>query len=202
METVINFVDTEKFFPVSTVNKIEKLRIISVGRINEQKNVLSFIDAINHVVQKGYNIIVNWYGRFEEEEYFEKCKLKIKEYKLVEHFVFFDPSNNIIDKYQQSDVFCLPSIYEGTPNVVIEAMACALPILCGDVCDNSRIIQNNENGYLFDPNSPNDIANKIIKFYNLSYIDKENMKLMSRSISMTKFSKDRFIQQYINLINR
>ena len=72
----------------------------------------------------------------------------IEQYGLEDTFVFHEPCSNIFEKYQESDIFVLPSINEGFPNVLCEAMSCGLPILGTDVCDNSSIVRHEENGYL------------------------------------------------------
>lgn len=51
------------------------------------------------------------------------------------------PNQSIEVEYRKADVFCLPSLYEGYPNVVAEAMSCGLPILCSNVCENPYIVE-------------------------------------------------------------
>ena len=96
---------------------------------------------------------------------------------------FLNPATNkILDHYQISSALILPSIYEGFPNVVCEALACGLPVLISDVCDNHLFVDRN-NGYLFDPNDPTDIANKIISFIKLESNKKNEMSINSRKKS-------------------
>ena len=54
----------------------------------------------------------------------------------------------------------MSSFYEGTPNVICEAMSSGCPI-SSDVCDNARNVKENENGFLFNPRSPEDMAKKL-----------------------------------------
>ena len=51
------------------------------------------------------------------------------------------------------DAFCLPSFKEGYPNVIVEAMSCELPVLCSKICENPVIVEDNINGFLFDPHN-------------------------------------------------
>ena len=77
--------------------------------------------------------------------------------------------------YQKVDLFCLPSIIEGFPNVICEAMASGLPVICSNVCDNPFIVKSQENGFLFKPEDPTDIADNLIKAISLSEREKEIM---------------------------
>ena len=97
-------------------------------------------------------------------------------------------------------MFCLPSFYEGTPNVICEAMACGLPVVCSEVCDNPMYVKDGINGFLFDPHSVESIAlglEKIIKINNADYI---SYCQQSRKIAEKQLSKDVFIEKYLTLI--
>jgi glycosyltransferase involved in cell wall biosynthesis len=120
---------------------------------------------------------------------------------LFDCFVFHTPSLSIHEEYRKADVFCLPSLYEGFPNVLCEAMSCGLPVLCSNVCDNGYIVKNKENGLLFDPNNIDDIKSKLVEFYLLPKSVRLNMAKSSRKISIQLFSKDLFLKKYIDILN-
>lgn len=200
---ITNFVETDTFFPqVSTNKSFSGCRMIVVGRIVEQKNVLTFLEAVRIIVDNGCLIEVHWYGKPFTQTYYDMCLAKRKELGL-EHIVsFHGESNDIRTAYCDSDVFCLPSLYEGFPNVVCEAMACGLPILCSRVCDNPLIVEESKNGFLFEPSSAEDIADTFIRFQKLSTSEKEAMKKHSRKLAEDKFSEGNFISQYMKVIQK
>lgn len=198
--TITNYTDTNRFCPLEKAKPyLNKLKIICVGRVIEQKNILFFIDALKKVKDKGYSFEVNWYGE-QFQIYYNKCLNKINSNGLEENFKFLPPCINIEDKYNDADVFCLPSIYEGFPNVLCEAMSCGLPVLCSNVCDNPMIVEDGKNGLLFNPLNVDEIADKIIEFMDLDNNIKNDWGKHSREIAIAKFSKDKFLCDYLSII--
>lgn len=200
---ITNFVETDTFIPhVSTNKSFSGCRMIVVGRIVEQKNVLTFLEAVRIIVDNGCLIEVHWYGKPFTQTYYDMCLAKRKELGLEQIVSFHGESNDIRTAYCDSDVFCLPSLYEGFPNVICEAMACGLPILCSRVCDNPLIVEESKNGFLFEPSSAEDIADTFIRFQKLSTSEKEAMKKHSRKLAEDKFSEENFISQYMKVIQK
>ena len=198
VQTITNFVDTERFTINSRYKKIN--RIVSVGRITPQKNILNYIRAARLVIDQGFNITFDWFGNTDMQEYENACHKLVRKLKLEKHFIFHKATNEIIPEYQKSLAFCLPSIYEGFPNVVCEAMSCGIPVLCSNVCDNPSIVLSEQYGYLFNPNDISDIANKIIKFLQLEKDQMEKMGCFCRDFAVKNFSKQSFVKQYIKII--
>lgn len=148
----------------------------------------------------GRTISVKWFGSRSDHAYFKKCEEKIEEYGLQQHFVFYNASKDIHKEYQQAEVFCLPSLYEGFPNVIGEAMCCGLPVLCSDVCDNSVLVKHEDNGLLFDPLNAESIRDSIVEFFNMKEEKKKDMGHRSRKRAEEILNKETFLKKYLNLI--
>lgn len=201
IKVITNFVDTDKFQPSPTRNDINEItRIIGVGRLMAQKNIIRFIEAISKVISKGIKLKVEWFGYDLKDSYSSECHKMVKDNGLDEIFEFRSPTSNIQQEYTKADVFCLPSLFEGFPNVLCEAMSCGIPVLCSRVCDNPDIVQEGDNALLFAPTSVDDMANKIETFINLSIADKIKMGKKSREIALTLFSKQNFLSKYFEII--
>ena len=196
--TITNFTDTDYFVPLKDKKANEFTNLLVVARVVPSKNVLGFIKAIKTVVDKGYILLVNWFGKPFTQEYYDECISLIKTLNLENVFMIKKETSDIRTEYQKADVFCLPSFYEGYPNVICEAMSCGLPILCSNVCDNATIVKNEYNGYLFDPTNINDIENKIIEFIDSNEL--QEMRLRSRKLAEYLFSKDVFFKKYQDII--
>lgn len=205
IKTIVNFVDTDRFKPNYGLRQenLDWLRMIVVARVQPQKNVLNFIRSLSKVGCNGEKkIVVDWYGDLSNSKYVNECKTLCGEMGVDSILTFRGEVQNVLEQYVCSDVLCLPSLYEGTPNVICEAMACGLPILCSDVCDNCKYVENDVNGYRFDPVDPEDIANKINMFMQLDKTQRQSMSRKSRSMAEELFSKEKFAEEWISVIKK
>lgn len=205
IRVIVNFVDLNKFSLSNTEvyqQNNKTLHILTLARITPQKNIIKYLYALKKVKDSGADIIVDWYGYMDGDgSYYNECLNKIIELGLQNIFHFHEPTKDVVSKYRNCNVFCLPSLYEGTPNVVCEAMSCGVPILCSDVCDNSKIVKNNVNGFLFNPLIPDEIASSIIKFSKLSIEQRSDMSCNSRKIAESLFSQQLFLERYKAIID-
>lgn len=199
VHTITNFVDTDKFCPPVDRVSNEKLRILTVARVVPQKNVLRLLEAVKLLKDSGYDFKYDWYGNPTDDEYYQLCKEAISMYGIEDVFEFHKQSKNIVSEYQRSDAFCLPSLYEGFPNVICEAMSCGIPVVCSDVCDNRKIVEHGINGYLFSPFSLEEIVTSLSLLFQ-SDTDYGMFSMNSRAIALNKFDKSTFILSYCNLI--
>ncbi len=200
LKTITNFVDLEDF------NYVERTRrdipeIVVGATIWEPKNTLGFIDAVKQAVDKGGKFHVSWYGKSELDiEYFNQCQLKINEYGLGQFIELKEKTKQIRDVYRNASIFCLPSFYEGTPNVLCEAISTGLPVICSEVCDNAIYVQPGINGFLFNPYDTMDMATKILGAINMEEIAYIQYQKNSRSIALEKLSKEKFLSSYVEII--
>ena len=199
--TITNFTDTNYFTPVHQEEN-HSLIILTAARIAKQKNVLNYIDAAYKVKGMGLNVKFHWYGNVQsgEEIYGEACQKKIEDLQMDDFFTFHPASTSIVKEYQSCDIFCLPSCYEGYPNVLCEAMSCGKPVLCSRICDNPFIVEEGKNGLMFNPLDIDDIVEKIVMLCRKSQQQRLTMGIRSREIAEEKFSEIAFVDKYIKLI--
>lgn len=197
---ITNFVETTYFNPLDNKVEVVSPLLISVGRITPQKNILNYLKALRVIGDKGFAFKAIWYGNTDDEQYYSSCKLLIDELNLHGYFEFRAATKQIKEEYQKADVFCLPSIYEGFPNVLCEAMSCGLPVLCSNVCDNPDIAVDGKSGFLFDPNSVDAIVGAIEKILITNKEDCQSMGVFNRSRSVDLFSEKAFVEKYLSII--
>lgn len=200
MQTITNFVDLNHFsFANHVKDKIPQIAIVAT--IWPSKNTIGLIEAIRRLKAKGIVCHFVWYGYSETyKDYFKQAISLINKYELLNYIELLPKTKNIKDVYSSCDYFCLPSFYEGTPNVIAEAMATGRPILCSNVCDNPRYVVEGENGFLFDPNNPENMAEQILKGLSVSDQVYERMCHESRKRAEEMLSMDAFINKYIKII--
>ena len=198
-KVITNFVDTDCFAPPVGKTYNSPIRLIGVGRINDEKNIPLLINAISIVQRRGYSVKVDWYGK--RYPIYVSCSNLIKELNVDNLFEFHEPSHEIVKEYQTSDVFVLTSLYEGFSNVICEAMSCGLPIIASDVSDNGVLVKDGINGFVFPSNDKDKLAGCIIKYINLSEEQKLEMGKKSRERALSLFSSELFVEKYIQLLD-
>jgi L-malate glycosyltransferase len=136
-------------------------RILFVGRLDPVKGIPSLLRAIKIVCEvfPAAKLIV--VGDGGEREHLESLADSIGIRNRVD-FVGRTPHENIPDYLCQADVFVLPSESEGFPLVLLEAMACGLPIVATRVGGVPDIIEDGVNGYLVEYGDFQEMAKKIL----------------------------------------
>ena len=206
IKTITNFVDLEKFHPVKHERRDVPVVMIA-ATIVKHKNVLNFIKAVSLLKDRCIRFCVKWYGVLEtiselNKSYYEQCLRLINGLKLSDEIELLPKSKDIAEKYQLADYFCLPSFYEGTPNVICEALASGLPVICSDVCDNGIYVKEGENGFLFNPKDIESMANALENVLGLSDENYDSYCRHSREMAEELLSEEKFIQKYIELIEQ
>jgi len=209
--TVYNTVDLNTFSPAHEEPEAKKsfMRLISVASFQRKKNPLRLIEAIA-IVRKSkpsLNINVDWYGGLPsrkngmaDDDLHKECMDLIKIRGLQEQVRLHPPMPNIRDLYRQADAVVLPSFYEGLPNVVCEAMSCGRPVLASNVCDISNLVKDGYNGFVFDPSSPEDMADVIMKFAALSIEQRQLLGRHGREMAERIFDPAVFSGRYLEIL--
>lgn len=195
--TITNFVDILKFSAPQNKRRSERPVIMVAATIFNSKNTIGLIEALGKIPHAERNFIIKWYGYSERfGDYYNQCVHKIKSCGVEDCIQLLPKTQNISECYQQADFFCLPSFYEGTPNVICEAISCGLPVLCSDVCDNAIYVHEGENGFLFDPKKAESIAGAIQRMLMLDEMQYLEFSKKSRKIAEERLSDDIFLKKY------
>jgi glycosyltransferase involved in cell wall biosynthesis len=156
--TVIpNGVNTNRFKKRKKyVDENSKLKILCVARFDKNKKYESIIYSMSRLKKDGINIEAYFIGQISDENYYNFILRLINKYDLDDDIkigVSLDDPE-LIDCYLSCDLFVLPSSMETFPLVILEAMHAGLPIISTHVGGIPDIIKNGENGFLVDPNKP------------------------------------------------
>ncbi|VFP86737.1 Glycosyl transferase group 1 family protein [Candidatus Erwinia haradaeae] len=164
IHVIYNIINTKEFFPASEFRrlKIRKLfslpltapLLIYVGSGFERKGLKAAIYAI---AKTHYYLIV--VGRDKAEKKYHNIA---KDLYCANRVIFVGVQVNMCLWYQASDGLLLPTLYDPCPNVILEAMACGLPIITSTKCGGNEFILPGKNGYICDAMDINAIADAIM----------------------------------------
>lgn len=196
-----NTVDVDIFHPEENRKENNVPRIVTTARVKQIKNIINYLRAIEIVKRKGVKCHFDWYGKTDAgDDYPNKVKAEIATLEIEDYITFHPATNDVAEVYRRADIFCLPSLIEGFPNVICEAMASGLPIVCSNICDNPYIVEPGVNGFLFNPENPQDIASKLIAMINYPNQDKAAMAQHNRNKIVEMCAPQNFVNKYLSLI--
>lgn len=163
---IVNYcgIDTEYFNRhISPYPK--KFTIVSITALKEIKGVKYLIDACNIIKNKNVIFTCDIIGGGED---YHALKNYIDELQLGDYVKLIGEVNpeTIRDYLLKASVFVLPSLSEGIPVAVMEAMAMELPVIATNITGLPEIIKDSISGFLVPPADSDRIAEKINFFYN------------------------------------
>lgn len=156
--------EVRKYFKIDN-----KLVIGHVGRINHQKNHEFLIDIFYEVKKINSNVVLVLVG---DGELKNSIREKIEKLGLIDDVIMTGELNNTNEIMQGMDIMVMPSLYEGLPNVIIEAQIAGLPCIISDtITKECKITENVDFESL---NSPVEIWAK--KILDTDIIDREHSR--------------------------
>ena len=155
-----NGVDTNLFKPIErTANNI--FTFLFVGRFQTQKNLEVVLQTFAAAFKnKPVQLTLIGDGPLKE------VLLKQAKTLGIERQLYWLPwqtKDNLKKCYQAADCLINFSLYEGMPNVVLEAMACGLPVIASNIMGHEELIEDGETGFLVDLNNTTALQKKLCK---------------------------------------
>ena len=127
-----------------------------------RKGTEVLLKAIAELKSKGLDVHLRAVGPFETPEYKTEVLHLAQSLGLAESITWTGFQKNINRELQQMDAFVLPSLYgEGLPMVVLESMACGVPVVASRVEGIPEAIRDGVDGLIFEPGSESDLADKL-----------------------------------------
>lgn len=143
IHVISNYVDTNLFKPLMIEKKPRS--ICFVGRLEPQKNLMNLVEAV-----QGTNAHLVFYG---EGSLRNELEQHAQELNVRANFRGKIANDELPAALNACELFILPSLYEGNPKVLLEAMACGLPVIGTNVEGIREIIEDGENGILCEPST-------------------------------------------------
>ncbi len=172
-------------------------KVLFVARFAHNKGIHILMQAISELNNEGFT------DKFEfvfvgNGPLYEKFKLENVEHNVqIRGFV---SDKELVDLYNESSIFVLPTLFEGMPTVVLEAMANRLPIIVTDT-GATAVLVDETNGYLIQKNSVEALKCAFIDFMKLS--NSEKISLADHSVQKVKkrFTWNLVAKEHNKLLN-
>lgn len=159
--------------------------LVSVGELTHRKNHRIILDAMYQIDNDKIHYAIIGCGKLKD--YLYKYARK---YGICDRVHFLGYRNDVIEIYKASNLCCFPSIQEGLPVALMEAMACGLPCVASKIRGNIDLMKDANNGFLCDHTDISAFANAIKALvdnfelcqsmgdFNLSNIEKYDIKII------------------------
>lgn len=193
---VLNGIDLSHYKPKKNRGIEKTVKIIQVASFQPVKNQVELIKAIKRLNDAGYDCKLLLCG---DGVCRPQIEATIKDLCLEDAVELAGMRTDIPDLLNQSDIFVLPSILEGMPMSIIEAMATALPIVASNVGGIPNMITDGKQGLLCEPNE------KSIGDCLERYIKDEKLREACASAALERskdFSVENMTEGYLNLYKR
>jgi len=175
----------------------ESTLVITVARLHEQKGHSFLLEAIPTVLARHPGTHFLFVGDGERREVIE-ADIGAKGLAPCVHLL--GVRDDIPSLLAASDFFVLPSLWEGMPNAVLEAMSASLPIVASRVDGTEEVIQDGTTGVLVPPGDSAALATALERL--LGQRDKaKQMGERAREAAVRDFSAARMVERYAELYN-
>jgi len=198
VDLIYNGIDLELYSPKKHSYKKQYI-VGTVGRMAAVKDQLTLLKATQLLISE-YPELKNII-RIEvvgDGELYSIIQSYIEEHSLEGNIKLLGARNDVANILQNFDVFVLPSLAEGIPLTILEAMATALPVISTKVGGVPELIEDEVNGYLISPQDVKALASRI-----KLYIDKpdliERHGLIARGKVEKNFSLLAMTEQYMQV---
>lgn len=197
-EIIYNGIDFEKFYSKKpSTNNNESFNIINVARIQlPKKGQDILIKALNECKKRNINFKCTFVGGYAEEDIkdYEYLQNLVSKYSLKENINFLGNRFDVPELLFKSDLFILPSRFEGFGLVVLEAMAAGLPVIVSNIDGPKEYIKHEINGLFFENENEIDLADKIQylyenkqKMFELALAGQEDAKQFDNNVACEKY---------------
>ena len=196
--TGARYVDTE-LFQIKKELKERKNLVGYIGRLEEGKGVMNFVEALPLISKKQSNLkfFLGGHGplrgRIEEELRNNNLSQKAEIAGWIAH-------DKVADYLSELKLFVLPSYSEGLPTTVLEAMACGTPVLATPVGGVPDVIKDGETGFIMEDNSPQCIVENVIRALEHPNLDK--VVKNARMLIEENYTYDAAVERYKKILEK
>ena len=193
---IYNGIDLSRCVPKTTYETGETVTILHVGRFDAPKNHPGLLEAFRLLLETHPECRLRLVGDGDLRADMEKLA---REKGIADFVEFCGMQSNVYPYLHDADIFTLPSIYEGNPMTIIEAMGTGLPIVASRVGGIPDMISDGESGLLVEP-EPQSICAGLTRLVGDAAL-RQRLGLAARKQSQT-FSAEHMARDYISCYSK
>lgn len=139
------------------------LRLLFIALLCEPKGLLILLDACGRLAQRGVPFHLDVMGRFESDEFEARVRKRIAELNIEEQVAFLGvvTGEEKFKVFRRSDVHVHPTFFDTFPVVLLEAMACGLPVVASRWSGIPSIVDDGQTGFIVPPHNPEAVADRV-----------------------------------------
>ena len=162
--TICHGVDTKFFAPRVSRKDDSRFNVVFLGRWIPPKGIPVAIKAISLVKHRIPNILFKIYGSGPQRAELE-VQIKAEGLDGSVQFPGFVEDENLPAALCEADVLCCPSLEDASPSVILQGMACGVPIIATKVGGIPEMVSHGENGLLVEPNDPKALSEALMRLF-------------------------------------
>jgi glycosyltransferase involved in cell wall biosynthesis len=191
-----NGVDPTRFSPGST--RPERPTVLTLARIYPLKGIATLLEAAAIVRRQVPNLRVRVLGEVADAAYFARCEEIVRQHNLAD-CVEFGVSHTPEKEYRDAHVYCLPSVSEAMPFVVLEAMLSGCPVVASEVGNVADVLAGT--GLLARPNDPESLARQLLRLLDGPGAEAQREHLAARALARARqaYTLDRAMKKFDQL---
>lgn len=169
-----------------------------VGTLSEKKRQDVFLRSAREVLKEDRNVRFVLVGRGPREK---NLKLLAKELGIEKSVIFLGFREDIQEILIATDLLALTSDFEGMPNVILEAMACGLPVVGTRVGGIPEVVEDGISGILVKPDNPLEVSNAVKLLLQETAL-RQKMGRRGREIIEQRFGLNKMIESYSSVYSQ
>jgi len=175
----------------------ESIIVGTIANLYATKGLEYLIEAASKLAQRSTLNTVRFVVIGEGKER-AKLEVLIEKYRLQDHFSLIGRIENAAQYLKAFDIFILPSVKEGMPWVILEAMAAELPVIATSVGAVPEIIKNNKNGLLVPPKDSQALADALQQLFDST--SRQTELATNARDHITQFSRKKMLEESETII--
>lgn len=204
--SIPNSVDVVYFQPGENGSTKKMRSILFIGRLADEKGVHYLIRAVEKLKKKVDGITLFIVGEGPLRRELEELSRHLN---VMDETAFVGHTDSVLSYYQEADIFVLPSLSEGLPLTLLEALSCGLPVVASAVGGSREILDPQqgeetipksdyrigEHGLLVNPEDDDGLASAVLRLLHDRVLS-DTLRKKARSYVKQRYGVDRVISKY------